>query len=132
MDKNCPKCGKRGIAVAIETLKALLTVSLRQLEETLIYRFCASGTCDVVYFGSDGSIFTKEALAVKVYQKEVNNPDVLVCYCFQHRMRDFAEQADALLKDIQAGIEAGQCACELRNPQGNCCLGNVRALINPR
>ena len=26
------------------------------------------------------------------------------------------------------GIQAGQCACDLRNRQGSCCLGNVRAL----
>ncbi len=27
-----------------------------------------------------------------------------------------------------ARVQAGQCACELRNPQGSCCPGNVRAL----
>lgn len=34
-----------------------------------------------------------------------------------------------LSADITAGIRAGQCACDLRNPQGICCLGNVRRLI---
>jgi hypothetical protein len=31
--------------------------------------------------------------------------------------------------DIDTGINTGQCACDLRNPQGSCCLGNVRGLI---
>jgi hypothetical protein len=31
--------------------------------------------------------------------------------------------------DINTGISAEQCACDLRNPQGSCCLGNVRGLI---
>ena len=34
-----------------------------------------------------------------------------------------------MVDDIHAGINAGQCACDLRNPQGSCCLGNVRGLI---
>jgi hypothetical protein len=130
MEKNCPKCGKRGLAVGIETLKSLLRLSLRLLNDALIYRFCATSACDVVYFASDGSIFSVNDINVPVYQKAPDNPTVLLCYCFQHRLRDFlAENAKNLLNDIQAGVEAGQCACELRNPQGNCCLGNVRALL---
>jgi hypothetical protein len=35
----------------------------------------------------------------------------------------------AIVDDINTGISAGQCACDLRNPQGSCCLGNVRGLI---
>ena len=35
----------------------------------------------------------------------------------------------AIVDDINTGINAGQCACDLRNPQGSCCLGNVRGLI---
>jgi len=35
-----------------------------------------------------------------------------------------------IIEDIQAGITAGQCACDLRNPQGTCCLGNVQKLAH--
>jgi hypothetical protein len=35
----------------------------------------------------------------------------------------------AIVDDISVGIDAEQCACDLRNPQGACCLGNVRGLI---
>ena len=31
---------------------------------------------------------------------------------------------------IMAGIQADQCACDIRNPQGRCCLGNVNRLID--
>jgi hypothetical protein len=31
--------------------------------------------------------------------------------------------------DINTGINTEHCACDLRNPQGSCCLGNVRSLI---
>lgn len=130
MEKNCPNCGNRGLAVGIETLKSLLRLSLRLLNHSLVYRFCATKDCDVLYFASDGSIFTITDINIPVYQKAPDNPDSLVCYCFQHRLRDFsAANGETLLNDIQAGIEAGQCACELRNPQGNCCLENVRAVL---
>jgi len=33
------------------------------------------------------------------------------------------------VEEITAGIKAGQCACDIRNPQGDCCLGNVRAFV---
>ena len=32
-------------------------------------------------------------------------------------------------KNITAEMKAGNCACEIRNPQGSCCLGNVTAAI---
>ncbi|HEV2197528.1 MAG TPA: DUF998 domain-containing protein [Candidatus Acidoferrum sp.] len=30
---------------------------------------------------------------------------------------------------ISAEVKAGNCACEVRNPQGSCCLGNVTAVV---
>jgi hypothetical protein len=36
---------------------------------------------------------------------------------------------NAIAVAINAGIRAGACACDLRNPQGACCLGNARALV---
>ncbi len=58
---------------------------------------------------------------------------MFVCYCFRHTVSELrdasAAAASRLMRDITDGIQAGQCACELRNPQGTCCLGNVRASI---
>jgi hypothetical protein len=34
-----------------------------------------------------------------------------------------------LIEEIKAGIKTGQCACDIRNPQGSCCLGNVSAVV---
>lgn len=31
---------------------------------------------------------------------------------------------------ITAEVKAGNCACEIRNSQGSCCLGNVTAAVN--
>jgi hypothetical protein len=126
----CPNCGERGKPVQGQTVKSLLAISLRAVRDTR-YSFCRTRTCPVVYFSQDGQDqFTTAQVRERVYQKEPEAADVLVCYCFQYTMADvrLAGEQHRIVDDITAGIQAGQCACDLRNPQGSCCLGNVRAL----
>lgn len=130
---SCPACHQKGKPVELRTVQALLSVSLRALPHKG-YLFCKTGDCPVVYFSSDGEqTFTREQVRERVYQKESGADDVWVCYCFRHTAGEVrnapGEQARLILDDINTGIQADQCACDLRNPQGSCCLGNVRALI---
>ena len=129
----CPECGKTGKPVGGQTVKAMLSVSLRSVRDTN-YLFCRTQTCPVLYFSADGKqTFLFEQVREQVYQKEPATEDALICYCFRHTVGDLrassSEARRAILKDINTGIDAGQCACDLRNPQGSCCLGNVRSLI---
>jgi hypothetical protein len=129
----CPACGAQGKPVQGQTVRALLSVSLRAAPDGE-YRFCRTPACPVVYFSAgSGPAFTVEQVRERVYQKEPDADDVLVCYCFRHTagaVRAAApEGRAAIVTDINAGIQAGQCACDLRNPQGSCCLGNVNRLI---
>ncbi len=129
----CPECGQKGKPVQGQTVKALLSVSLREVRD-VEYLFCRTQTCPVVYFSPDGvQTFTVEQVRERVYQKEPDADEVFVCYCFRYmaghvRATSPAGRA-AILDDINSGINAGQCACDLRNPQGACCLGNVRGFI---
>ena len=128
----CPVCGERGKPVEGQTVKSLLAISLRAVRECDHY-FCPTRSCTVVYYSGDGQdVFVTSQVRERVYQKAPDADDVLVCYCFQYsvgalRSAD-AETRRRLVADINAGIQVGQCACDLRNPQGNCCLGNVLAL----
>lgn len=129
----CPECGKTAKPVQGQTVKALLSVSLRMVRGT-DYLFCRTQTCPIVYFSPSGEqTFMLEHMRERVYQKEPDAGDVWVCYCFRHTVSDVraASPADraAILEDIDTGIKTGKCACDLRNPQGSCCLGNVRGLI---
>lgn len=129
----CPECGKFGKPVGGQTVKAMLSVSLRAVQNAN-YLFCRTQTCSVVYFSADGKqTFSVEQIRELVYQKEPEAKDVFVCYCFRHTVSDLlAASPDvhvAIIEDINAGINAKKCACDSRNPQGSCCLGNVRALI---
>lgn len=130
----CPECGEAGKKVQGQTVKALLAVSLRAVRAEVTYLFCTTPTCVVVYFTPDGAqTFMVNHVRERVYQKEPDANEVLVCYCFRYTVGDVRATAPpqrlAMIADINAGIEVGQCACDLRNPQGSCCLGNVRGLI---
>ena len=130
---NCPACGTVGKPVAVQTVRALVAVSLREVQGQH-YRFCATPTCAVVYYDATaGAAFTHDQLRERVYQKEPECSEGLICYCFRHTVGAVAHGADgrreAILADIIAGVQADQCACDVRNPQGACCLGNVRGLM---
>jgi hypothetical protein len=60
-----------------------------------------------------------------------------VCYCFGFTRKDIedeiAETGRSTVADrITAEVVAGRCACEVKNPSGKCCLGNVTRIIQDR
>lgn len=129
----CPECNQKGKVVQGQTVKALLSVSLRSVQDTEYY-FCRTQSCPVVYFTAGGkSTLITSQLRERVYQKEPNADDVFVCYCFKHKVAEARNASPeirvSIINEINTGIQANQCACDLRNPQGYCCLGNVRGLI---
>ena len=126
----CPSCGGTGKRVDTLTLKGLLAVPLTEIRHEK-YFFCRAADCPVVYFSAEGGQqFTEAELRERVYQKHPSEDGVLVCYCFRHTAGSVrAVDARARIVDsITKGIQRGLCACDIRNPQGSCCLGNVRAL----
>lgn len=80
---KCPTCGKSGHVVDGATVKSMLAVSLRHVQN-IIYHFCANADCYVVYYSEDAQTFTTHEVRERVYQKEPESDDVLICYCFQH------------------------------------------------
>ena len=132
--KVCPICREKGKRVEGQTVKAAISVSLREVGEKTDYYFCRTKSCPVVYFDdAEEHTFDVDQIRVRVYQKESDNPDALICYCFRHTVEEIKKASiarrQAIIDDINTGIKAGQCACDLRNPQGTCCLGNIRSLM---
>lgn len=128
----CPQCGQAGKKVDEVTLKSLLVSSALERRSETAHRFCSTPSCPVVYFGASES-FTTDDVTVPVFHKN-SAPDTLVCYCFGIKVEDV--QKDVLTTDrpsiekrIRSLVKADRCACELRNPQGSCCLGNVEWVI---
>ena len=128
----CPGCGTRAVVVDEQTVKALLTTTaLRRFLPEPLY-FCGSPKCDVVYFDG-GQAFGTADLRVPVWQK-LPAGDRLICYCFGENETDMRREIgetglSAAVSRVRAGIAAKRCACELRNPRGTCCLGDVSTIV---
>lgn len=131
----CPECGATGRKVGTVTLEALLTEDARaRLGDSRGFRFCKTQTCDVAYFGQrELARFHLRDVRVPIYQKATESSR-LVCYCFEHRVRDIETEVrragvssipDAIGQKCKAGLDH----CEAMNPQGSCCLGNVRKVM---
>lgn len=130
---HCPASGTAGALVELQTVKALLTTSALQRLEPGAYRFCPSSACDVVYFDDHGHTFSTADLRVEVWQKQPEG-DRLLCYCFGENESDIraeiAQDGESrAAARVRAHIQTGRCACEVRNPRGTCCLGDVTAAV---
>lgn len=130
----CPRCGAVGRVVGDATIEAILRPGLSTSLLGVERRFCRTPTCDVLYYGLDGRFVEKSAATVRVGLKESVDP-VPLCYCFGISRADVrkevAETGDCTIPSrITSEVRAGQCACEVKNPSGACCLGDVNKAVN--
>jgi hypothetical protein len=129
----CPVCGNRSRQVGAITVRSLV----RRLPfgmPSAQYYFCLARTCRVVYFSptSGAPTFREDDLLVRLGQKDEQSG--LVCYCFGLTRNDITEEVQQTGKSIvtervKAEIRAGHCACELKNPSGKCCLGDLTRVV---
>jgi len=130
---SCPVRGSKGKPVELQTVKALLTEHALRRVGTSEHRFCPQPDCHVVYFDAAGNQYTKADVRVPVWDKEPFG-ERMVCYCFGENEASIRVEierhgrSDAVGR-VRRHIEAGRCACEVRNPRGVCCLGDVTAAV---
>jgi len=130
VEGRCPTSRSTGRPVPWQTVAAL---SVGRVPPNQSYWLCEDPACPVVYFGSDGSTLGVDDVAPIPGFKAAG--DGLVCYCFLHRRsdleRDVGEGVPTRTLDaIAAEVRARNCACEVRNPAGKCCLGSIRRELN--
>lgn len=129
----CPRCGAVGRVVGDETIEAILEPGLAASLLAVECRFCGTPSCGVLYYGADGRLVEKGAATVRVGIKESEDP-VPLCYCFGFSRadvrREVAEAGGSTIPArIAAEVRAGRCACEVKNPSGACCLGEVNEAV---
>ena len=127
----CPACGKKGEAVSTLTVKSLVRDHVR-VEASASYLFCRKANCEIVYFGAQ-VVFKKPDLKVRVGIKETLDP-IPLCYCFDYSRADIRREIDTaaeitILDKIKSEVQGGFCACEVKNPRGSCCLGDITRAI---
>lgn len=127
---SCPECRSRSKQVESLAVKSLVRHLPFEMPPAQYY-FCEAVDCDVVYFPSnpEAPIFRRGDLLVPVGVKEGDDAG-LVCYCFGITRKDIRDEIQQTGKStvaerIKAEVQAGNCACEVKNPSGKCCLGNI-------
>ncbi len=126
----CPVSGRRSKQVDILTVKSLVRKLPLGMPNTQYY-FCDTSDCEVVYFALDAEAprFRREDLMVRVGAKETADP-IPICYCFGFTRQDIWDEIrstgkSTMAERITTEVKAGHCACEVKNPSGKCCLGDV-------
>lgn len=131
---HCPISGTLSRKVQHRTVEHLVKSEKLNAIQNVQYYYCTEPTCDVVYFSNeDAPRFSNNDLRLKVFAKDTAD-DVNVCYCFEWtRGRIRKEIADTGKStasfEIAQKIKAGLCACDIKNPKGECCLGDVNSVI---
>ena len=131
MKAECPESGTLSKKVPHETLENLVVQDKRHLiSEDVQYYNCSELDCPVVYFSNEEvPVFEKSDLGLMVFSKD-KGEDVNVCYCFDWTRKRITDQIEltgisTAFDEITAEVKAGRCECELKNPKGDCCLGDI-------
>jgi len=129
---ECPLSGTLSMKVLHETLENLIVHDKRHLiSRDVQYYYCSEPDCLVVYFSNgEVPVFEKSDLIVKVFSKDYQE-DVQVCYCFDWTRKSITDQikttgSSTAFIEITEELRAGNCECEIQNPKGACCLGDIQ------
>lgn len=132
---TCPSCGNRGKPVKPVTIESLVVEAARaRVGAADGFHFCAEPSCDVSYFHPEsGARIGRFEVRVRIGQKVAEAPRP-ICYCFDHTLEEIEGEVAAtgsskVAHQITEKCRQGLDRCEVTNPQGSCCLGNVRRAI---
>ncbi|MDD5410372.1 MAG: hypothetical protein PHF31_03010 [Methylobacter sp.] len=126
--QHCAQCGTACKSVKIRTVYHQVRFPENQGITSDNYFFCPSKECSTGYFSKAGIIIPSQQLRS---HQEIQEDKL--CYCFDIYAADYLNALRAntaeLIKDfvIERTI-SGDCACEIRNPAGQCCLAKFKHL----
>jgi len=125
----CLRCGEKGKPVSLATVGAMAKTELEAAKlSAREYKLCRNRDCPVVYYSGEIQL-EKSDLRVPVNLKE-RNYEGPVCYCFNHTVASIRAEIQTKGHStaqtmITQEVKAERCACEVKNPAGTCCLGDV-------
>jgi len=129
----CRICGEPGRIVAKQTVvHQVISEKLSSVGDAE-YRFCGTAECDVVYYSVDGNVFTTDDVRELVTTKTQGDNRPL-CYCFGFtegnvRQEIVLKGETTIPAQVTQFIKEKLCACEIRNPSGSCCLGEINRTV---
>lgn len=95
-------------------------------------RLCGDPDCPVVYFGDQGVLVTVESVRTVPGFKLSGRGQV--CYCFGYTEKEIAgeirpDEVNRIDEFVRNQIADHNCACDVRNPSGKCCLPEVSRIV---
>lgn len=123
MSEQCIECSVTGEAVPLNLVRFHLTKPWERNLEGKQFSFCDAPDCRTVYFTVDGEAFSVDDIRQPPAYKTGDNSDLL-CFCFQVTGDDLRRQPDPV-PYIRERVRRQDCACNVLNPSGDCCLGSI-------
>ena len=128
--QDCPQCNTACKSVEMPTLYHQVRFPENQGMISDTYYFCPTKDCSIGYFSIVGHRVPKPQLRTHQDIQE----DTL-CFCFDINAADYltalsTNHAETIKNFVIQRTKLGECACEIRNPSGQCCLGKFKYLEN--
>lgn len=129
----CAHCGEVGRVVARQTVAHHVKSEKLSFVDADEYKFCPSENCPVVYYSATGRVFTVEDVRELITAKTSGDARP-VCYCFgftEGFIRNEIERTgkSTVPAQVTQFIKEKLCVCEIRNPAGACCLGEINRTV---
>lgn len=124
----CPQCGLSSKNISMKTIFHHVKFPDILDVKTGSYYYCADKACLVGYFSQEGKVISKDQVRAFIEPKNQK-----LCYCFDITSEQYInalkdETATEIKKFVIQKTKSGDCACEVRNPSGQCCLANFKHL----
>jgi len=129
----CPICKEQANGVLEKTLNSLLKDDIKKTLNCLDgFSYCKTSLCKVIYLKNE-YILTQNNVKVDVGLKDISSKKT-VCYCFDWTKDKIQTQINLTntcnaLEDIKEKMNTIGCSCETLNPSGQCCLKDVKSVI---
>ena len=126
----CPQCDTACKSVEMPTLYHQVRFPENQDMISDTYYFCPTKDCSIGYFSIVGHRVPKPQLRThQDIQKDT------LFFCFDINAADYltalsTNHAETIKNFVIQRTKLGECACEIRNPSGQCCLGKFKYLEN--
>lgn len=132
-ESDCPACGSPGKGVKCKTIKHWAVARLVPAIPEFSFYFCEKRDCEVVYFSEDGSVrYITKDVRFPIGIKE-HSVTASVCYCFgitedmiRKELRETGKSSFSTW--VAREVKLGNCACDVRNPSGMCCLKDIKTV----
>jgi len=134
LNNVCFVCKSKSKSVSYKTILMILTFEQLKRSKESKYFYCSNPNCNVVYFSNELElVYNKNDVRLKIGIKETKKSK-LICYCFDITEKQIKDELKLIGKStipnfITEKIKHKLCACNIKNPSGKCCLGDVKNII---